>query len=276
MKISGAIVGARVGPIECRVDARWMMAYSAALGERDARCYDTRRPEGVVAHPLFPVCYEWPLVLGLRERAGLKALDARVVHAQHDLLIHRPPRAGETLSLGARIAAAVQRKPGALVVTRQEARAADGKPVTTTLQGSRYRGVTVESESGAAEDPPAAPRDLAPVGTIEVPARLAHVYTECARIWNPIHTDLAYALAAGLPHIILHGTATLALAVSRLLEARGARFEQVRRVHCRFGATVPMPATLALLARHEAMASSFEVAREDGERAIARGAIDLV
>ena len=43
------------------------------------------------------------------------------------------------------------------------------------------------------------------------PATAAHVYTECARIWNPIHTDVAYARAAGLPDIILHGTATLAL-----------------------------------------------------------------
>ena len=57
------------------------MAYSAALGERDARCYDTGRPEGIVAHPLFAVCYEWPLVLALRERAGLQPLDAQVAMA---------------------------------------------------------------------------------------------------------------------------------------------------------------------------------------------------
>ena len=276
MKLSGAIVGAGVGPVDYVVEARWLMAYSAALGERDPLCYDTRRLEGPVAHPLFPVCYEWPLVLALRERSGLQALDAQVVHAQHDLAIHRPPRAGETLSLSSRIVAAVQRKPGALVVTRQEARDAAGAPVTTTVQGSLYRGVTLENGRGCAEDPPAARGDLTAAGTIEVPATLAHVYTECARIRNPIHPDLAYALAAGLPGLILHGTATLALAVSRLLESRAARFEQVRRVRCRFGAMVPMPCTLALLARHEGAASSFEVARADGEQAIARGTIDLV
>ena len=47
-----------------------------------------------------------------------------------------------------------------------------------------------------------------------VSATAAHVYTEGARIWNPIHTDAAVAARAGLPGIILHGTATLALAVS--------------------------------------------------------------
>lgn len=276
MKISGAIVGASAGPLETRPDARWLMAYSAALGERDARCYDTRRSEGVLAHPLFPVCYEWPLVLALRARAGLEALDARVVHAQHDLTIHRTVRAGETLTLSARIVAAVQRKPGALVVARLEARGADGEPVSTTLHGSLYRGVLLEDGGGEAADAPPASGTLSEIGALDVPATLAHVYSECARIWNPIHTDVSYALAAGLPGLILHGTATLALGLSALLAARGARFDAVRRIRCRFGAPVPMPARLALLARHEAAASEFELVRADGERAVTRGRVDLV
>ena len=56
------------------------MAYSAGLGERG------------YPHPLFPVCYEWPATRQLRERAGLVPIDARLVHAQHDLIIHRPPK----------------------------------------------------------------------------------------------------------------------------------------------------------------------------------------
>jgi len=276
VKISGAILGTSAGPLEMRPDARWMMAYSAALGERDARCYDTRRAEGVLAHPLFPVCYEWPLVLALRERAGLAALDARVVHAQHDLTIHRPPRAGEALTLAARIVAAVQRRPGALVVARLEARDADGKPVSTTLHASLYRGVLLEDGTGEAADALPPSGALREIAALEIAATLAHVYSECARIWNPIHTDLSYALAAGLPGTILHGTATLALALSALLATRGARFETVRRVRCRFGAPVPMPARLALHARHEATASEFELTRTDGEGAITRGRVDLV
>jgi acyl dehydratase len=45
-------------------------------------------------------------------------------------------------------------------------------------------------------------------------AEAALVYTECSRIWNPIHTNPAVATRAGLPRPILHGTATLAMAVS--------------------------------------------------------------
>jgi hypothetical protein len=41
-------------------------------------------------------------------------------------------------------------------------------------------------------------------------------------------------------------------------------------------APVPMPAQLALLDRHEAAASEFELTRADGERTITRGRVDLV
>ena len=83
MKISSAIVGRETGPTSSNVDARWLMAYSAGLGERD------------FPHPLFPVCYEWPATRQLRERAGLVPIDARLVHAQHDLIIHRGPEGGK-------------------------------------------------------------------------------------------------------------------------------------------------------------------------------------
>src|SRR6185436_4298785 len=70
---------------------------------------------------------------------------------------------------------------------------------------------------------------------IPIAAGAAHVYTECARIWNPIHTDRKVALAAGLPDIILHGTATLALAVSRLVDHYlGADPTRVTRLGGRF------------------------------------------
>ena len=101
----------------------------------------------------------------------------------------------------------------------------------------------------------------------------AHVYTECARIWNPIHTDIAYARAAGLPGLILHGTATLALSVSRTLH--GVDPAKVRRVRCRFAGMVPMPSTLTVLAAREAQEIAFETRNERGEAVISRGSVTL-
>lgn len=250
------------------------MAYSAALGETDPRYYDTER--GVLAHPLFPVCYEWPLAQPLRNVPALKPLYPRLLHAQHDLTILRPPHAGETLRVSARIASVAERRPGAFVVFRFEARDAANKLVTVTNFGALYREVVVEAPQGEGmADPPAHEKPLMKIGEIAVAANAAHVYTEGARIWNPIHTDIAYARAAGLPGLILHGTATLALSVSRVLQALQADAAEVRRVRCRFAGMVPMPSTLAVFAVRVAEELGFETRNERGEAVIARGSLSL-
>ncbi len=246
------------------------MAYSAALGETDPRYYDTEN--GVLAHPLFPVCYEWPLAQPLRNLPALRPLYPRLLHAQHDLTIQRRPRAGETLRVSACILSVSQRRPGAFVVFRFEARDGAGELATVTDFGALYRDVEVESPQGKGmDDPPYSGVELKSAGTIAVSATAAHVYTECARVWNPIHTDIAYARAAGLPGLILHGTATLALSVSRALQ--GADPAKVRRVRCRFAGMVPMPSTLNVYAATTAGEISFETRNERGEAVISRGSI---
>jgi acyl dehydratase len=258
VKISADIVGRGVAPQRVRVDKRWIMAYNAALGEVSE-----------VAHPLFPVCYEWPVNRSLREATGLQALNAHLVHAQHDLTSHRPVKEEELVVSGS-IVAVAQRRPGAFVVMRMQAYGANGDAVSTTDYGMLYRGVTLEGgERSVApiEDPPRHDSTLDPAGEIAVAATAAHVYTECARIWNPIHTDRAYARAAGLPDIILHGTATLAFSVSAL------KLGQVKRVRCRFGGMVLMPSVLTVHASRIGDAIAFETRNAQGEAVIERGRI---
>ena len=274
MKLSSAIVGEQAGPFEHAIDARWLMAYSAGVGETDPRYYDTGR--GVLAHPLFPVCYEWPAAQPLRALPALKPLFPQLLHAQHDLTIHRAPRAGDDLRVTGRIVAVMQRKPGAFVVFRFEARDAKGAPVSTSDFGALYRGVTVEGGDRGVEEvahPAPAPGKLETLGEVRVAANAAHVYTECARIWNPIHTDLAYARAAGLPTIILHGTATLALSISALMKKFDLNADDVKRVQCRFSGMVPMPATLTVHAARHDRGIAFETRNERGEGVVKMGTI---
>jgi acyl dehydratase len=246
-----AIVGVTVGPVEQVIDARWLMAYAAGLGEAEARYFDTAAPDGPAAHPLFSVCYEWPLAMAIRERTIGADVAPLGVHSTHDLVIHRPPRAGDRLVIRGAVTALEARRAGALVTVRYETTDAAGRPVTTTNYGSLYRGVTVD---GAGE--PARPA-ASPAGgsvrweeIVSVSAHAAHVYTECARIWNPIHTDVAAARAAGLPGLILHGTANLALAVSRVVARDlGGDPARVRGVSVRFTGMVPMPSRFTVRAR---------------------------
>jgi len=284
VKISSGIVGTAVGPRMHAIDARWLMAYSAALGETGDEYTDTTRAGGVVCHPLFPVCYEWPLACLLREATISERLSARSVHATHDLRVHRRPRAGDRLRTTARIIAVEPRRPGAYVVSRFETVDADGAPVTTTDYGSIYRGVACDGETsadttvgvGAAAGPEAAAPDW--TETVAIARPLAHVYTECARIWNPIHTDRAVALAAGLPDIILHGTATLALAVSAALRASGFGAEAaVTRIRCRFSGMVRLPSAIEVAGWRTAPGPtvgcdlSFRVLTADGQPVVRDG-----
>jgi len=190
LKISSAIVGREAGPDQQHVDKRWLMAYNAALGEVSDK-----------PHPLFPVCYEWPATQALRKSTGLQEINARLVHAQHDLTLHRQLRE-EKLQVRGRVIACLQRKPGTLVVFRFEARDEKDEAVSTSHYGMLYRGVMLEGgerATAAVSDPPGAEKALEQIGEIRVAATAGHVYTECARIWNPIHTDPAYVRAAGLP-----------------------------------------------------------------------------
>ena len=264
MPLNTATVGQITAAQEHRVDARWIMAYAAGLGDLDPRMLDTALHSPVVAHPVFPVCIEWPLVLAAARVPGsetaTRAEGARGVHAAHDLHIHRPIRAGDVLRTTAEIVGLEVRKPGAVQLTRLATIDVDGAPVCTTWQTGISRGVAITGEPRIGAEVPALPSDAGTepcdiTASLAVPVGAAHIYTECARIWNPIHSDRAVALAAGLPDIILHGTATLALAVTGIVRlsrdpannlALGGDLTRVCRLGGRFSAMVPVPDTLTL------------------------------
>jgi acyl dehydratase len=285
--IAAGIVGAEVGPIAHEIDARWLMAYAAALDERDPRYFDTLAPHGPLAHPLFAVCYEWPAAVAIRDATIPADLQPRSVHATHHLVIHRSPRAGDRVQTVARVADVQARRSGTLIVTRLVTTDAAGAPVTTTDYGSVYRdvsmtGVSRPEPSRAKAVPSEGASGLAGAATgwqelVAVPATLALVYTECARIWNPIHTDVAVARAAGLPAPILHGTATLALALSRALGHDGLGDPSaVAEVSARFTGMVAMPSTLTVRGRdHQDDGIGFDVVDEAGAPVLVAGRLRL-
>lgn len=243
-------------PIDARseqlADAEWLMAYAAALGEDDARYFDTTG-DGVAAHPLFPVCVEWPAWLqALGGRFSAEALQ-RGVHLTQELDWHRPLRSGTALSTQARISAIRQRRSGLQVTTALSTCGSDGVEVFVSRSGLLLRGVEgrEQGEDGGSDidllpsKPFAEPATIHWKASRDLPAGLAHIYSACSRIHNPIHTDVAAARRAGLPGIILHGTATLALSVSAVLRRDGGG-RPVRRIAARFLAPVPLPTTLRI------------------------------
>ena len=119
------------------------------------------------------------------------------------------------------------------------------------------------------------------VASIAIQLEMPHVYSECARIWNPIHTERAVARAAGLPDVILHGTATWALA-AREIVARyaGGDPTRLRRLFGRFRAMVFPGTSIALRHRADPLSGggariAFSVRNSAGEEAIAGGRAEI-
>ncbi len=275
MPVPADLVGATTSPIAHAVDARWTMAFAAALGCTDAALLDTARPGGVVAHPLFPVCVEWPAMVAARLLADPAVLPrseyVRGVHATHDTVLHRVVRPGDELSTVASVEAVEARRSGASQVLRLTTVDAAGEAVATTRAGSVFRGVAVAGEPvplgpdatfPAVPAPPSRPGARRLGRVVDLPANLAHTYTEGSRIWNPIHTDMAVARQAGLARPILHGTATLAVAVTEILAAFGdGDPAAVRRVGCRFTGMVELPAPITVVVAAESRLAAHPDAR---------------
>jgi acyl dehydratase len=287
MPLSSSTVGCETETVTTRIDARWLMAYAAALGDM-LPCYvDTASQAGIVGHPLFSVGPDWPVFLsghGLEGNEGLSAEERlRGVHYTHDVTNHRLVRPGDELHTTAKVVSVERRRSGTYQVVRLHSNDACGAPVYTTYYGSLYRGVEVEGADRCVERAAPLPerrstgQEARSSSPIPIAASAPHVYTECARIWNPIHTDAATAKHAGLPGLILHGTATLALAVSRVveLEAEGAP-ERVSRVAGRFCAMVMVPSEISvvIVERRDTPSGEavfFEVRNAAGELAVRDG-----
>jgi len=290
MPLESSIVGSTGPPMVSEIDSRWTMAYAAALGDAMPCYMDTIR--GVIAHPMFPVCFEWPVQVAMRaqfEKSTSLTRDEamRAVHATYDTVLYRTIRPHERLTTQLTVAGVERRRPGAYMVTRLDTVDEAGKPVCTSWYGAIYRAVEVKGPDIAAKYPPAPMQPIVEEGEplwecqVDVPGCIAHIYTECARIFNPIHTDASVARAAGLPSIILHGTATLAMAVSRIIESEAGKDPgRIGRIGGRFGAMVTMPSTLTVrvLGRDDSadgVAVFFETLSGEGRLAIREGLVVL-
>jgi acyl dehydratase len=277
-------LGQTLQPMERDMSTRAILAYAAGIGASEPAYLDDAQAGGLRALPFQCVSLEWPVLVSMRETLGDVLLPheaVRGVHAVQDSTFHRPIRPGDRLVTEGQLVSARSIRAGVLVVCRLITRERDGgAPVTTTWTSSIYRDVALQGAAASLAEPePLAPEDAAPPGpdaeavTIHVPRQAPHVYSECADIWNPIHTERQVALAAGLPDIILHGTATWALAGLTILRRHGRNdVGALRRMTGRFSGMV-LPGE-DVTVRHERSASGavrFEVLTASGALAISQG-----
>jgi len=265
------------------VSVRMAQAYAAGIGDWNPLYFNDDSPNGVLAPPCLVYRLQW----NARETPGAPpgtAPPTIYVHASTDLRFERSLRAGDVVTVRGKRIGVSQRPPGAYVVTRFEMFDEAGSLVATVDDGVIARGAQTDGPNVSLEDAPPLPR---PTGretggwsvTVPVAKEAAHVYTECADIWNPIHTERRVAFAAGLPDIILQGSATMAIAARELVN-RVASGDPTRLVRLagQFRAMIIPGEEVRLVCSGPAAgangqtAAFFEVLNARGEPAIKGGA----
>lgn len=282
MGIATAKCGLDLGAVETTLTVRRLLAFAAGIGDASAQVFDDL-DDGFIAHPALCVALEWALI---GNPAGAAALVSeprearRAVHFSQDSFFHRPLRAGDRLRTAGRVSGIWGGPAGTRVASTLCTADDAGAPAVTSHLVAVYRGVASVGEDRPA-DAPALPapdgREGEPLtAAMAIERALPHRYSECAGIWNPIHSERRVALAAGLPDIVLHGTATWALAASELVQrVGGGDAARLERLHGRFAALVIPGCTLTLVYRVRSGADGtevfFTVLTPEGESAIADG-----
>ncbi len=269
-----------------RVDERQLLAFAAAVHDTSPALFDLDRPGGVVAHPVFPVAFEWPLVE--HGPPGMAMTDDEAhggIHVGHEITWHRPLRAGESLVTCAQVETVDRRSIGAYVVSGFQTTTTAGDPIVSTRQAVIYLGLDLPTTAGR-RDPGdlssvarhGSTADLGEAGRFDVRPEDPVIYTECTGIWNPIHTDPRAARSKGLAAPILHGTATLARTVSIVLGHHGIQAgQEILRLGCRFTTGVPIGETVAVLSSLDEQRRQlrFEARLASGQAALSDGYITL-
>jgi acyl dehydratase len=210
------------------VTPRMTLAFAACLDCSDERYLDDAREGGLEAPPPFCVSLEWLLTgdPGVKARLGLTAEERlRAVHVGQSTQFHRPLMAGETISVAGRVKSIRNTRAGALVASELTVfGAGETDPITISRSEAIYRGVACDAPM--AEGLPAelcvGEKETSTKTSINISRGFPHIYSECASIWNPIHTERRVALRAGLPDIIVHGTALWAFAWKHFSQTGGA------------------------------------------------------
>lgn len=280
MPLSTEVVGHESAPVPLFLDPRWAMNYAAGVGDDNPRLYDTRE-DLLPVHPLILASPEWEATKLLHDGLGLTPDEAgRAVEVSHDTRIYRPLVAEESLDTVVRVVGVSEHKAGAWLTLQADTSTVAGELVVTTVTGVIYRGVETNGSAGV-------PRPSGPAAGVsgerrsaelDLPLSACHVYSECSRIYNALHTDIAVAQKAGLPGLILHGSATLAMGLSEISNnVLGGDIARISRIYGEFRAMVVVPSTPTIeyaAATSGATSTAFEIRTPQGGLALANGLVE--
>jgi len=282
LTIDAAQVGRYTIAKSALLDARRVLAFAAGVIESGETYMDDLRPGGLAVHPgiAFSLQFEAQGQLGVA--AGHAEDWIAAVHAETDLRLHAPFQVGQQVTTQGRLIGRKQISAGVHNVERYRMVDSTGVLLAEMDFNLIFRGATLRGGDVQLEPTPVRPLrpNAAPpkvLREIFIPRLALHHYTACSNIYAPIHTERRVARAAGFSDIILHGSATKAIAMSALIDAHfGGDPRRIERLYGQLRAVVQagtsiMIETLAVVEEGERSTIFFRVLNHEGAEAVANG-----
>jgi acyl dehydratase len=279
-------IGIRTIANTFEITPRLIQASAAAVQETSERYLDDAREDGLDVHPGLIFSLEWWTRFMPKQSLLPEEFSLRGVHAWTDIQFHRPFKEGDAITSQGQLVGISTIPPGTLTVTKWTFSDAWGNVVAEYYKGGIIRGIYPDGEDQYIDNWPQVPNISATTMSSAwstktmITANTAHIYSECAQIYNPIHTETRVAKQAGLPGTILHGVCTQTLAIKTILDyACDGDPKQLRRVYGMYRAMVrPETAITIQVIEKESLSDNlsiiyYEVLTDLAEKAIDNGAI---
>ena len=283
-KISVTEVGSYTVAKTTQLTARKVMAYAASINDTNEAYFDDLRQGGLRIHPAICFSLQWNARFLIDRAINLQAAPFGV-HAETDLRIYQPFKLNEAITTQGRLVSRKQIGPGVYSVDRYRLTNDDGQLLAELdyngiIRGGELDGDDIELEPDI-ETPICERLPNQPVWSedIYIGVHAGQQYTECADIFNPIHTEPSVAKRAGLPGVILHGSATKAHALTQVINhCFGGDASRVRRLCGQLRGMVFMDSTISVqcMAIQQVQNEKqvfFRVLNDAGQAAIANGVV---
>jgi acyl dehydratase len=267
----------RHGPFPGVLDKARIAAYADATGDPTVAVR-----LGAAVPAVFPIIVGFEALE--TARADLPdAIWARVrggVHGEHDIVLHRPLRPGETLDTSTELSAVRTTRAGTQVVVHFEQVGSDGRIAVEQWWTMILLGLDGVADLGSMPAEHRFPSSALanPLGTAtqHVAADTAQRYAEVSGDWSAHHFDIDVARSAGFDFLFAHGLCTMAMCTHGVLEIVGiVDPSRVRRVAVRFAAPTRLGADLTVRAYGAGENSvAFEASCEDAT-VVTHGRLEL-
>lgn len=243
-----------------------LLAYAAATDD-------------VPGEPVFAIVPTWQTIAPASLSVASEDARNRVVHYEHDIVVHRPIDVGMRLVSHATPVSLIARPNGTSLVIRTETRTHEGELVNEQFVTELFRGVEAARSVGER-----APNHRLVVDDDEPLAEFAYRvaedqperYAAASGDDFAIHLDDEFARSVGLPGRIVHGLCSLAFAGRAVLEAAAVSDPRaVARLAVRFSAPLFPGETLTTRVWRVDGGYGFVAVNDDGVAVLKDGRVDL-